>query len=128
MNHKSSFILLSSLVAVAATVLITFDVELTASAVFTAGLAALLLGEYSRDFKPLPLAFLGVLVAMIVTYLALVEVGKVFFFRRPPVGRPLARGTPRLERTVHRRAAAWSTRERVARASRLHGRSPTAET
>jgi len=56
MNHKSSFILLSSLVAVAATVLITFDVELTASAVFTAGLAALLLGEYSRDIKPLPLA------------------------------------------------------------------------
>ena len=79
-------------------------------------------------FKPLPLAFLGVLVAMIVTYLALVEVGKVLFFRRRPVGRPLARGTPRLERTVHRRAAAWSTRERVARASRLHGRSPTAET
>ena len=79
-------------------------------------------------FKPLPLAFLGVLVVMIVTYLALVEIGKAFFFRSRPVGRPLSRGIPRLERTVHRRAAAWSVRERVALASRLRGRSPTADT
>ena len=69
-------------------------------------------------FQRLPLAFLGVLVLMIVTYLALVEVGKAFFFRRQPAGRPMARRLPRFERTVHRRAAAWSTHERVALASR----------
>jgi Mg2+-importing ATPase len=75
-------------------------------------------------FKPLPLAFLGVLVLMIVTYLALVDVGKAFFFRRRPVGRPLARGLSQFERTVHRRAAAWSARERVALVSRRghHGK------
>ena len=69
-------------------------------------------------FAPLPLAFLGVLVLMISTYLALVEVGKAFFFRRRPTGRPLARGLSQFERTVHRRAAAWSARERVRLVSR----------
>jgi len=33
-------------------------------------------------FRPLPVAFLGILVLMIVTYLALAEVGKAYFFRR----------------------------------------------
>ena len=64
-------------------------------------------------FKPLPLAFLAVLALMIVTYLALVDVGKAYFFRRRPTGRPLARSLSQLERTVHRRAAAWSAREKV---------------
>jgi hypothetical protein len=50
---------------------------------------------------------------MIVTYLALVDVGKAYFFRRRPTGRPLARSLSQLERTVHRRAAAWSAREKV---------------
>ena len=67
-------------------------------------------------FKALPLAFLGVLALMVVTYLALVEVGKLFFFRRfKPSGRVLATPKPRHERKLHRRAAAWSTRGPVRR-------------
>ena len=57
-------------------------------------------------FRPLPLAFLGVLVGMIGTYLALAQLGVARFFE-PRGGRPLAgRGTPH-ERRIARRAARW---------------------
>jgi len=56
MNKNTSISLLSSLIAVSALVLIPIDVELTASVVFATGLIALLLGEYSREIKPLPLS------------------------------------------------------------------------
>jgi hypothetical protein len=56
MNNKTSLSLLSALVALAALVLIPLSVELTASVVFATGLVALLLGEYGREIKPLPVA------------------------------------------------------------------------
>ncbi|HYA09460.1 MAG TPA: HAD-IC family P-type ATPase, partial [Gaiellaceae bacterium] len=59
-------------------------------------------------FEPLPLDFLAVLLGMVVTYLALVEVGKYFFFKRRIVVRPLAAVRPAHERRVHRVASAWS--------------------
>ena len=37
---------------------------------------------HALGFRPLPTLFLGILVGMIVTYLALAEVGKAYFFRR----------------------------------------------
>jgi len=62
-------------------------------------------------FKALPLAFLGLLAAMVVTYMALVEVGKRFFFAHfAPSGPTLAIPKPRRERRMHRLAAGWSTR------------------
>ena len=65
-------------------------------------------------FKALPVAFLGVLVGMIVTYLGLVEVGKrIFFGRLAPSGRAPARPKPSHERRLHRRAAGWSGRAPV---------------
>jgi Mg2+-importing ATPase len=67
-------------------------------------------------FKALPLTFLGVLAGMVVTYLALVELGKHFFFQRfKPSGRTVAIPRPPHERKLHRRAAAWSAREPVSR-------------
>ena len=51
-----------------------------------------------------------VLLGMVVTYLALVEVGKYFFFKRRIVVRPLAVARPPHARRVDRVAAAWSHR------------------
>ena len=60
-------------------------------------------------FTRLPLDFLAVLALMVVTYLALVELGKyVFFTRLGGAARPLAVKPPRRERRVQRRAAGWS--------------------
>ncbi len=48
---------------------------------------------------------------MVVTYLALVELGKyVFFTRLGQAARPLAIKPPRKERHIQRRAAGWSLR------------------
>ncbi len=54
MNNKSSFALVSALVAFAALVLTAVNIEFTASAIFATGLVALLLNEYAREIKPLP--------------------------------------------------------------------------
>ena len=65
-------------------------------------------------FRALPLSFFAVLVAMIVTYLGLAELGKATFFRqrpphapRLPEARKLAHSIGRQERRVARRAARW---------------------
>ena len=59
MNNKTSFLTLVILIAVAAVILVPINVELTASVVFATGLVALVLREYSRKIKPLPLAASG---------------------------------------------------------------------
>jgi Mg2+-importing ATPase len=59
-------------------------------------------------FRPLPLGFFAVLAAMVVTYLALVELGKAFFFAR---WRPAGSGTPLTEqrqRRISRVRTRWS--------------------
>ena len=53
MNKKNSYVLLASLVAAAALVLAPLNVAISASAVFAAGLVAILFGEYARKLKPL---------------------------------------------------------------------------
>jgi len=60
-------------------------------------------------FTPLPLGFLAILAAMVVVYLALVEVGKSFFFGRRPLRPPLPiagwrrpSGVQRVERLASR--------------------------
>jgi Mg2+-importing ATPase len=57
-------------------------------------------------FTPLPADFLGILVLMIATYLALAQVGVHIFFR-PQGGRSLSRDLTRIERRVMRRASRW---------------------
>jgi Mg2+-importing ATPase len=57
-------------------------------------------------FQALPLSFLAVLAGMIVTYLALAEVGVALFFK-PQGGRSLARAVSLHERRIARRAARW---------------------
>jgi hypothetical protein len=47
---------------------------------------------------------------MVVTYLALVEAGKFWFFQFRHPREPLARRRPPGERRIHRRAARWSGR------------------
>ena len=66
-------------------------------------------------FEALPAGFLAVLAGMVVTYLALAELGKFFFFKPRPGREPLAAPRPRRERRVHRVAASWSHRGPVAR-------------
>jgi P-type Mg2+ transporter len=66
-------------------------------------------------FTPLPAGFLAILAAMVVVYLALVELGKSFFFgRRPPQpALPIARWErPLALQRVERLASRWTTRTR----------------
>jgi Mg2+-importing ATPase len=68
-------------------------------------------------FESLPLDFFSILAVMVITYLALVEVGKYWFFQlRHPRG-PLARRKPPHQRRIHRRAHRWSRRRLAARAA-----------
>jgi P-type Mg2+ transporter len=64
-------------------------------------------------FTPLPLGFLAILALMVIVYLALVELGKSFFFNRLALRphRPIAgwRHPPALER-VERLASRWTVR------------------
>ena len=63
-------------------------------------------------FTALPLNFLAVLALMVVTYLALIELGKyVFFTRLRAAERPLAVKPSHRERHLQRRAAGWSIRK-----------------
>jgi Mg2+-importing ATPase len=62
-------------------------------------------------FTPLPWTFMAVLAGMIVTYLALVQVGVARFFRPIEGGPPLARRFDRLDR-IRGRATRW-TRHRL---------------
>jgi P-type Mg2+ transporter len=62
---------------------------------------------HTFGFRPLPVGFLGILVLMVVTYLALVEVGKRRFFRPGP-GTPVAPRRSHRERRIHRLATRWS--------------------
>ncbi|MGI8429241.1 MAG: cation transporting ATPase C-terminal domain-containing protein [Solirubrobacteraceae bacterium] len=61
-------------------------------------------------FTALPIGFLGVLVAMILTYLLLIELGKRRFYRIEAQGPSIARARPPREHRIHRRASRWSTR------------------
>jgi hypothetical protein len=59
---------------------------------------------------------------MVVTYLALVELGKyVFFTRLGQAARPLALKPPHKERRIQRRAARWSIRRRFLPKRIVHG-------
>ena len=73
-------------------------------------------------FRALPATFLAVLVAMIVTYLALAEIGKHVFFRsarlRPSVHRPLAVAPSHHERHQRQRAIRFAWGHRPVRRSR----------
>jgi Mg2+-importing ATPase len=63
-------------------------------------------------FTALPVAFLAALAAMILVYLALIELGKRRFYRlRSPAPPPPSPGTDR-ERRVHHRASRWSVHAR----------------
>ena len=74
------------------------------------GVALPYVGPFARlfGFQPLPLSFLAVLAGMIVTYLALAQLGVALFFK-PRGGRSLARAVARHERRVSRRASRWHT-------------------
>jgi P-type Mg2+ transporter len=58
-------------------------------------------------FQALPLSFLAVLAGMIITYLALAQVGVALFFQ-PQGGRSLARAIGRRERRIMRTASRWN--------------------
>jgi P-type Mg2+ transporter len=64
-------------------------------------------------FTPLPLAFLGILALMSVTYLALVEAGKQRFFRTEAGRQPIATRRSSHQRRIHRLAVRWSHRSRT---------------
>ena len=71
-------------------------------------------------FTPLPEAFFVALVAMVLGYLALIELTKAWFFRTAPASvgvvpsAPLARPTPAHHRLLRRRARRFSTTDGVA--------------
>jgi Mg2+-importing ATPase len=64
-------------------------------------------------FTPLPAGFLAILAVMVVVYLALVELGKSFFFGRKPTAphAPIARWErPPAVQRIERLASRWSVR------------------
>ena len=67
-------------------------------------------------FRPLPAAFFGFLVGMVIVYLVLVEIGKTIFYRHVPSGKPVAARIP--HKRAHHRASRWSVRTLVARGRR----------
>ena len=60
---------------------------------------------HTLGFTHLPLEYYPILGAMVLAYLALVEKAKGVFYRRHPIGAPMAVPRPRQVRRVHRRAA-----------------------
>jgi Mg2+-importing ATPase len=88
------------------------------------GVALPYIGPFARlfGFEALPLSFLAVLAGMIVTYLALAQVGVALFFK-PQGGRSLARTPGHHERRLSRRAARWHTWGRVTPARPANARS-----
>jgi len=60
-------------------------------------------------FTALPASFLAALVAMVLLYLVLVELGKRRFYRVRAPGPPIGRPQPDRERWIHHRASRWST-------------------
>jgi Mg2+-importing ATPase len=59
-------------------------------------------------FTPLPVAFMGILLVMIVTYLLLVDLGKRLFFRAERKGAPIAIRRPPQQRRIHRLSTRWT--------------------
>jgi P-type Mg2+ transporter len=77
-------------------------------------------------FTPLPVAFFGFLVGMIILYLILVEIGKVIFYRHIPKGQPVAARIP--HKRAHHRASRWSVpRARLRDRRRAGARPPSAD-
>ena len=89
------------------------------------GVALPYVGPFARlfGFRPLPLLFLVVLAGMIVTYLALAQLGVALFFK-PQGGRSLARVIGRRERRIGRTAARWNIRRHASTPTRA---APTLE-
>jgi P-type Mg2+ transporter len=71
-------------------------------------------------FRPLPAAFFGFLVGMVIIYLVLVELGKTIFYRHMPQGQPVAARIP--HKRAHHRASRWSVRRLVSRGRRRGSR------
>jgi Mg2+-importing ATPase len=69
-------------------------------------------------FRALPASFLAILILMIGTYLALVELAKRYFFAPPSAKRPLAARRKRSERRVHRVVTRWSHPQRLRQRTR----------
>ncbi|HEX5192059.1 MAG TPA: magnesium-translocating P-type ATPase [Solirubrobacteraceae bacterium] len=62
-------------------------------------------------FSALPAGYFAFLVAMVIVYMVLIELGKQRFYRPRPAGPPLAR--PPAHQRMHHRAARWSVRGRL---------------
>src|ERR1017187_8237870 len=60
-------------------------------------------------YSPLPVSFLAALVAMIIVYFGLVELGTRRFYRIPSEGVPIARPRPDRKHSIHPRASSWTT-------------------
>ncbi len=73
-------------------------------------------------FVRLPASFLGILVLMVVTYMALVELGKSRFFRPVPGAAPVAVVRTPQHRRVHRVSTRWSARPIAHRGARARTR------
>jgi Mg2+-importing ATPase len=59
-------------------------------------------------FTPIPAAFMGILLVMIVTYLLLVDLGKRLFFRAERKGASVAAHRPPQQRRIHRLSTRWT--------------------
>jgi Mg2+-importing ATPase len=68
---------------------------------------------HTFGFTDLPLGLVGVIVAIIPTYLLTLELGKRLFYRRQAAAPPPAPARRLHEHRVLRRAARWSSRRRV---------------
>jgi Mg2+-importing ATPase len=63
---------------------------------------------HDLGFTHLPLVYYPILIMFVITYLALVEQAKVFFYRTRPIGAPIAEPRPKHLRRISGRAARFS--------------------
>ena len=68
---------------------------------------------HALGFRHLPFEYYPILGGMVLVYLALVEQAKAVFYRRRPIGAPIAIRRTRHERRVQRRAARFSHGDRL---------------
>jgi Mg2+-importing ATPase len=68
---------------------------------------------HTLGFTALPAGLVAAIVVMIPTYLLLLELGKLRFYRIQITGRPIARPGPVRHRRIHHRASRWSIRNPV---------------
>jgi hypothetical protein len=79
---------------------------------------------HALGFTALPVGLVVAIALMIPTYLLLLEIGKLRFYRIQPAGPPLSQPSAQRQRRIHHRASRWSIRDWPRRIAGPHPLAP----